>query len=29
MLLQVDSEDIKGRALETKAVNLAMSTWNF
>jgi predicted Zn-dependent protease len=27
--LQVDSEDIKGRALETKAVNLAMSTWNF
>ena len=27
--LQKDSEDIEGRALERRAVNLAMSTWNF
>ena len=27
--LQKDSEDISGRALETKAVNIAFSTWNF
>jgi len=27
--LQKDSVDIEGRALETKAVNLAFSTWNF
>ena len=27
--LQKDSIDIDGRALETRAVNLAMSTWNF
>ena len=27
--LQRDSEDIEGRAIETRAVNLAMSTWNF
>jgi predicted Zn-dependent protease len=27
--LQKDSEDITGRSLETKAVNIAFSTWNF
>ena len=27
--LQKDSVDIEGRALETRAVNLAFSTWNF